>query len=321
MDTSPFDDIRSLLDRLPPAQSDAAQAVRARIGAAGELDPDGAASKLSQWLAQWSGRSAPDIRKPLVAIFAGSHGIAAHGVSMRSAADVVDTVQQCQSGTAAINRLCTRFDLGLKVFDLALDMPTVDFTIGPALDERGCAATMAFGMEALAEGADAVCLGAFGAGAATASAALLCALHGGVAADWLDPTTPAVDSRRSAVVETALAEHRDMLADPLEAMRRLGGREFAAIAGAILAARFQSVPIVLEGPVALVSALLLERARSGAATHCMVAARPATPRLQQIAREAGLQSVISDGFGSLRQEPLDGALALSVLKSATVATA
>ncbi|WP_409996315.1 nicotinate-nucleotide--dimethylbenzimidazole phosphoribosyltransferase [Rhizobium leguminosarum] len=59
-------------------------------------------------------------------------------------------VENFAAGSAAINQICVAYDLGLKVFDLALDYPTGDITEEAALSERDCAATMAFGMEAMA---------------------------------------------------------------------------------------------------------------------------------------------------------------------------
>ncbi len=65
--TAPFDDIRALLDSLPgPSET---QARRASLG---RLDEIGA------WLAAWSGRNPPSVNRPIVAIYAGAHGVAAH---------------------------------------------------------------------------------------------------------------------------------------------------------------------------------------------------------------------------------------------------
>src|SRR5690606_41442586 len=51
-------------------------------------------------------------------------------------------VENFAAGGAAINQICVTHDLGLKIFDLALDYPTGDITCEPALSERDCAATM-----------------------------------------------------------------------------------------------------------------------------------------------------------------------------------
>ena len=63
--------------------------------------------------------------------------------------------------------------------------------------------------------------------------------------DWVGPGTGSEGEmleRKIAAVEKAVALHRDHLSDPLEVLRRLGGREIAAMAGAILAARMETHP-------------------------------------------------------------------------------
>src|SRR4029079_3498899 len=106
--------------------------------------------------------------------------------------------------------LCASFDLGLKVFDLALDLPTGDITEGPARDESTCAATMAFGMEAIAGGVDLLALGEMGSGNTTIAAAIYTALYGGPAARWAGRGTGADDqclARKAAGLEAARRHH------------------------------------------------------------------------------------------------------------------
>ncbi|TIV03492.1 MAG: nicotinate-nucleotide--dimethylbenzimidazole phosphoribosyltransferase, partial [Mesorhizobium sp.] len=175
-----------------------------------------------------------------------------HGISPRPVTATANAVELCAAGGAAVNQICISYDLGLKVFDLALHIPTADITEDAALDERGCAATMAFGMEAIAGGTDLLCLGDLGVGNSTVATALCAALFGGSSADWVGSGSGAdasMRARKAEVVAAALAFHGTSLSDPLEALRRVGGREFAAIAGAILAARMQKVPVLLDGLV------------------------------------------------------------------------
>ena len=86
------------------------------------------------------------------------------------------------AGGAAINQVCKTFDLGLRVFELALDHPIGDIAREPALDEKACAATMAFGMEALAARPDLLCLGEIGVGGDILASAIFRALYGGAPA-------------------------------------------------------------------------------------------------------------------------------------------
>ena len=269
----PFDDIRDLLKRLPGRDEAAAANVCSLFSRmdkpAGSL---GRIEEIAEWLAGWTGR-APSVQRPLVAIFAGNHGIVRHGVSPSLQSATQEKVELSAAGGAAINQICLAYDLGLKVFDLALHLPTADITEEAALDERGCAATMAFGMEAVA-GTDLLCIGDLGIGNSTVAAALLAALFGGTGSDWVGPGSGAeaeMINRKAAVVDKALALHRQNLSDPLEALRRVGGREFAAIAGAILAARTEKIPVILDGFAATAAAAVLETARPGALDHCMFA--------------------------------------------------
>lgn len=319
MTSQPLNDIRDLLQRLPEANEVALDDFHKRQASRGAEDLGGFES-LGAWLAQWSGKARPDVRRPLVAIFAGAHGIAAHGVSTRPASWTQNAVDACAAGEAPTSRLCREFDFSLKVFDLALDLPTSDFTVAAALDERACAATMAFGMEALADGTDLLCLGGFGVGGSTVAAAVMATLQGGVAAEWCLPSSAMIDARRETVVTNALVHHRQDLDDPLEVLRRLGGRELAALAGAILAARFQNVPVILDGPSALAAAALVHRARPGAAAHCLMAAPLRLAAYGKATGEMGMSAVLGASNGARSQHPIDGVLAMARLKAAVAVT-
>ncbi len=185
----PFDDFRTLLRDLPGPDSGAVAAARARDS---ELTkPPGALGRLEEiafWLAAWTGRP-PAVTRPLVAIFAGNHGVAAQGITPFPPSVTAQMVENFAAGGAAINQICVTHDLGLKVFDLALDYPTGDITREAALSERDCAATMAFGMEAVAGGTDLLCIGEMGIGNTTIAAAINLALYGGSARDWVGPGT------------------------------------------------------------------------------------------------------------------------------------
>ncbi|MGH6869766.1 MAG: nicotinate-nucleotide--dimethylbenzimidazole phosphoribosyltransferase, partial [Methylocella sp.] len=164
----PFDSIRDLVASMPGASEASRQAVRARqaeltkpLGSLGRLE------EIAGFLAAWQGKPKPTIDRPLVAVFAGNHGVAENGVSAYPASVTRAMVDNFRAGGAAINQICAAHGLGLKVFDLALDVPAQDITRAPALEEKEAAATFAFGIEAIAGKIDLLCLGEMGIGNTT----------------------------------------------------------------------------------------------------------------------------------------------------------
>ena len=314
----PFDDIRNLLKDLPAAGEEAIAACRARESQL--TKPPGALGRLeaiSEWLAAWQGHHPPRAERVVVAVFAGNHGVVNQGVAAYPAAVTKQMVANFQSDGAAINQICKTFDLGLKVFELALDHPTRDITGDAALDEADCAATMAYGMEATADPCDLLCIGEMGIGNTTIAAAIAHGLFGGTAEDWVGPGT-GVDGeglkRKADAVRRAVELHRAHLSDPLEVLRRLGGRELAAMAGAILAARMQRIPVLIDGYVATAAAAVLHVLQPGALDHCMVGHRSAEPAHRRLLERIGKEPLLD--LGMRLGEGTGAALAAGVVKAA-----
>jgi nicotinate-nucleotide--dimethylbenzimidazole phosphoribosyltransferase len=313
----PFDDIRALLKTMPAPDAIALAAARERqaqltkpAGSLGRLE------EIAEFVASWQG-GPPHVDSPLVAVFAGNHGVVAQGVSPYPASVTQAMVANFTTGGAAINQICKTFDISLKVYELALEQPTGDITREPALDERDCAATMAFGMEALASGPDLLCLGEMGIGNTTSAAAICHALYGGEAEDWVGRGTGVDDpglKRKADAVRAAVTLHRDYLSDPLEVLRRLGGREIAAIAGAILAARTQRVPVLLDGFVVGAAAAVLHALDASALDHCLAAHVSAENAHAEVLRRLGKTPLLN--LGMRLGEGSGAALAVGIFRAA-----
>ncbi|MGH6760162.1 MAG: nicotinate-nucleotide--dimethylbenzimidazole phosphoribosyltransferase [Phyllobacterium sp.] len=316
----PFDDFRVLIDTLPGPDERATEIVRKRdktltkpAGSLGRLE------EIAEWLAAWSGRSPPQVVRPLVAVFAGNHGVVEKGVSPYPASVTAQMVENFAAGGAAINQLCIANDLGLKVFDLALDYPTGDITEEAAMDERTCAATMAFGMESIAGGTDLLCIGEMGIGNTTVAAAIANGLYGGDAEDWVGPGTGSDHAgmeRKAFAVRQAVELHSSHLKDPLELLRRLGGREIAATAGAILAARVEKIPVIIDGFVATSAAAILHRANPEALDHCLIGHVSAEPGHRKMVEQLGKKPLLD--LGMRLGEGTGAALAAGIVKAAAL---
>jgi nicotinate-nucleotide--dimethylbenzimidazole phosphoribosyltransferase len=185
------------------------------------------------------------------------------------------------------------------------------------MDEKSCVATMAFGMEAIAGGSDLLCVGELGIGNTTAAAAIYAALYGGPAEHWVGRGTGVDDEglrRKIAAVEGAIARHRDHLDDPLEVLRRLGGREIAAAAGAILAARLQRIPVILDGYVTTSAAAVLHGIHPATIDHCLAGHLAAEGAHQEVLERLGLIPLLA--LGMRLGEGTGAALAAGLVKSA-----
>ena len=313
----PFDDIRNLVRSMPGPDEEALMEVRVRdsqltkpAGSLGRLE------EIAEWLAAWSGKAQPAVNRPLVAIFATAHGVADEGVSAFPSAVNAQMVQNFSNGGAAINQICRAYDLGLKVFDLAVEMPTPSITSEDALDEANCAATMAYGMEAIAGGIDLICLGEMGIGNTTVAAAVLHGLFGGTPEDWIGRGTGVDDEglkRKRDAVETAVARLGGEK-DPLEILRKVGGREIAAMAGLIIAARVERVPLIVDGFVATAAAAVVYAMEPAGLDHCLFAhlsaERAHAKALDHMGKSALLDLGMRLGEGS------GAALAAGIVKAA-----
>lgn len=313
---SSVSDINALLARLPGEDSAAVAAWAARepqltkpAGALGRLE------EISRWLAAWQGCHPPRLATPRARVFAGNHGIAALGVSAFPPEVTVQMVANFQRGGAAINQLCRSFGTELSVVALDLERPTADFTQGPAMTEAEFAAAFQAGMNAVPDDTDLLCIGEMGIGNTTPAAALACALFGGDAATWTGKGTGvegAALTRKTEVVAAGVALHKG--AEPLDLARRLGGRELAAMAGAVVAARLKRVPVLLDGYVCTAAVAPLEAACKGALDHCLVAHASAEPGHRRLIEALGKAPLFD--FGMRLGEASGAALAVGVVQAA-----
>lgn len=233
MTEKPFDpndasleEMRKLFSEFPGPDLDAGtQAMEREVrltkprGALGRLE------ELAGWLATWQGRHPPRVEHPRTAVFAANHGVAARGVSAFPSSVTEQMVANFVNGGAAVNQLCKTFDADLRVYEMALEQATKDFTVEPAMDEGECARAMAYGMMSVEPGLDVLCLGEMGIGNTTSAAALACALFGGEAKDWVGTGTGVsgtVLETKTRVIDEGVAKHRHA-GDPLQLLAALGG--------------------------------------------------------------------------------------------------
>ena len=201
--------------------------------------PEGSLGKLETlalFFAGWQGVSKPKLDKVQIAIFAGNHGVASHGVSAFPSEVTEQMVLNFKHGGAAINQLANVFDAKLDVYPLSLTSPTKDFTKQEALTEDECMEAINIGWNSVDPESDLFLAGEMGIANTTSAAAIAAALCGDYGSKWVGRGTGVTDlvlNKKIKVVNKGLSIHCLDKPSPLTILQRLGGREIAAMVGAI----------------------------------------------------------------------------------------
>lgn len=310
--------LRAILANLPGPDTAARDAAEAREpeltkppGSLGRLE------EITHWLAAWQGRHPPRADNIAVRVFAGNHGVVARGVSAYPAEVTAQMVGNFEAGRAAVNQLSAAAGADLRVIALDLDTPTADFSKQPAMTEGAFLDAVGRGMDAVPEDTDLLCVGEMGIGNTTSAAALCMGLFGGDAKDWTGPGTGVTGDAydiKVKVVGDAVRHHAPHLANGLKALQRLGGRELAAIAGAIIAARLNRVPVLLDGFMAGAAAAALKTAAPDALDHCLAAHVSAEPGHRLLLENLAMSPLLD--LNMRLGEASGAALAASIVKAA-----
>lgn len=315
---SSLSQLAAMADHLPVADSHAAEAARARQNSL--TKPPGSLGRLeeiAEFMASWRGTARPEIWKAQALVFAGNHGVCAQGVNPYPQEVTAQMVANFRTGGAAINQLCAANGADLSVIALDLDRPTRDFTVTTAMDEVDCLDALWQGAAAVDPGADILILGEMGIGNSTVAAALAAACFGGDVAEWVGPGTgsdKAGIARKVGAIERGLKKHADALGNAGAVLSALGGREQAAICGAILAARAERIPVILDGFICTAAAAVLYAADKRLLEHCLVGHASAEPGHRKLLAAIHKRPVLE--FDMRLGEGSGAALALGIVRSA-----
>jgi nicotinate-nucleotide--dimethylbenzimidazole phosphoribosyltransferase len=289
--------------------------------------PPGSLGRLEDigiWLAGWQGTAKPRAERVDVIIFAGNHGVVAEGISPFPAAVTAQMVGNFHAGGAAINALARAFGHELTVVPLDLDKPTGNIAIEPAMSRAETEQAWAAGAAAVAaaDTPDILVLGEMGIGNTTIAAVLAAALFGGAGADWAGAGT-GLDANgvhhKATIIDRALALHQpaghpSAGLTTIDLLSRLGGREQAAMAGAIIEARRRRIPVILDGFVVTAAAAVLTRDAPDALAHCLAGHVSAERAHAKLLRHLALTPLLD--LGMRLGEGSGAALATQIVRAA-----
>lgn len=283
--------------------------------------PPGALGRLEDMairLAALRGTEQPCVDHVHITVFAGDHGVAAEGVSAFPQAVTAEMVKNFARGGAAICVLARHLGASLEVMNLGtvvdtgpldgvLHLPlgtgTANFTRDAAMSREQLAHALSAGRQSAerARLADAQLFigGEMGIGNTTAASAVACALLGAEAAALAGPGT-GLDAqgvaRKAEVIARALALHGEHFFDPIEVLRRLGGFEIAALSGAFMACAKMGVPVLVDGFIATVAALVAVRRCAETKDWLLYSHTSAEPGHLRVLEALGAQPLLNLGM-------------------------
>jgi nicotinate-nucleotide--dimethylbenzimidazole phosphoribosyltransferase len=243
--------------------------------------PVGSLGRLETLAARYvaiTGEECPKVPRAAIFTFAADHGVASEGVSAYPSAVTAQMVLNFLKGGAAVNVLASHVGAEVVVVDIGVahefgPLPnlisrkvahgTKNFAHEPAMSRAEAVKALEVGIELAAQarhrGIGLIGTGDMGIGNTTPSAAITSVMTGQSVVSVTGRGTGVDEaglSRKVTVIERALARHRPDSTDPMDVLTKVGGLEIAGLAGLILGAAAQRVPVILDGFIAGAAALI-----------------------------------------------------------------
>jgi nicotinate-nucleotide--dimethylbenzimidazole phosphoribosyltransferase len=232
---------------------------------------------------------------------AADHPVARYGVSAYPAHVTRDVYDATVAGVSLGATTAREAGLGCVAVYARAAGPPGDLVTADALAAGDVADLVGQGV-ALGEeaaGAGLVCLGEAGIGNTTVAAALACALLGlapEAAVGLGAGSDSAMVERKQQVIARAVSRARERygtaMNDPWTAVAALGGPELALLAGVTLGAARRGAPVVLDGLVTSVAALLAVRAEPAAQAALVAGQRSRERAHALVLTELGLEPLL-----------------------------
>ncbi|MGZ4446552.1 MAG: nicotinate-nucleotide--dimethylbenzimidazole phosphoribosyltransferase [Nocardioides sp.] len=305
-----------------PAPHPAGRAAAAeRLG--GLATPPGALGRLGElgvWTAATQGSvPPPELRRVRLVIFAGDHGVAAHGVSAYPPEITAAMVRTFVAGRAGVSALAAAHDVAVRVLDIGVDddLDGVPADVRRHRVRRGSGAIhledaltpeetllaletgARVAREEVAAGAQLLLTGDMGIGNTTPAAALVAAGLGLPACEVVGRGTGVDDAglrRKTEVLDQALARARGRTDDPVETLTALGSADLAATVGFLVEAARAGVPVLLDGLISVACALTADRMAPGAAAWFAAGHRSTEPAQSLALAKLGLEPLLDLGL-------------------------
>ncbi|MEK5442449.1 nicotinate-nucleotide--dimethylbenzimidazole phosphoribosyltransferase [Fredinandcohnia sp. FSL W7-1320] len=301
------------------------------IGSLGRLE------EMAINLAEMKNEPFPSVTPPGVLVFAADHGITSEGVSAYPQAVTKQMVRNFLNGGAAINVFSRQIGAILKVIDIgvATDIEheslinqkvrygTGNFYLEDAMSRQEAEQAMDTGynqaLQIIEEGAQCLILGEMGIGNTTSSSAILAVLSGKDISQLVGRGTGISDAtflHKTEIIKQALIRRNPNPNDPIDILAKVGGLEIAAMTGAMLGAASKRVPILVDGFICTIAALVASLISPSVNDYIMVTHQSVEPGHNIALSLVGKKPIID--LGLRLGEGTGAAISFPIIQSATL---
>jgi nicotinate-nucleotide--dimethylbenzimidazole phosphoribosyltransferase len=297
----------------------------------------GRLEELAVQLGEITGTTFPVVSPPGVLVFAADHGITEEGVSAFPKEVTAQMVENFIHGGAAINVFSRQIGAILQIIDIgvASDIEdvgvihqkvrygTANFLVEDAMTraEAELAIEIGFnqGLQMINHGAKCLILGEMGIGNTTTSSAILAAFNGYNVDSLVGRGTGIPEEKvrfKQEIIKQALYERNPNPSDPIDVLSKVGGLEIAGMAGSMLAAAQNKIPILVDGFISTVAAVVAKSISTEISNYMIIGHRSVEPGQEIALKLLGKQPVLD--LGMRLGEGSGAAIAFPILQSATL---
>lgn len=309
------------------------------------LDSMGRFEKIHSRIAAINCKEHPSVNKCALLVFCADNGVVAQNISQSGqevtaiCAKSIACKKSCAGIMAKANDIhVTVVDVGINADMSCMDdkealvremgddadfrhnkimMGTNDFSDKPAMSTKGALRALQVGMDLVKEykeqGYDLLITGEMGIGNTTTSAAVASAILD-IDSELIIGRGAGLDDERLArkkkVISESIEKYNLRNSDILTILSTVGGLDIAAMAGVCLGANVYHIPVVLDGVISMVAALVAERLVAGTTSHLIASHISREPAAIIIAKAINMEPVISadmalgEGSGGVMLIPL-----------------
>ncbi len=308
----------------------------------------GVLEAISVQLGGITGQKCPDLGKKVVVIMAGDHGVVQEGISAYPSEVTPQMVSNFIQGGAAINVLARHTGADLVVADVGVAASidnakvlaykirpgTGNMAQGPAMAETEAVQALEVGIkianDLIGKGYRILATGEMGIGNTTAASALVAVYLGVPAAEVTGRGTglkAEAVKHKAEVIDRSIAINRPDPKYPLDVLAKVGGLEIAALAGLILGAAANRIPVVIDGFISSAAALIAAKFAPRSLGYMIASHCSAEMAHRKLLQYLGLRPVLEldmrlgEGTGAVLAFPLIEAAVKIVKEMATFESA